>query len=269
MTGHNVPDHDMPNFPWSQRPVAAGVVQGEVLDALLHGNRMPGDADADLRPVAELLAALTAAPEHGELAGREEALALFRSRPGMPEPSRATAHRRPSLLTSLLNVRGAAAAAAAAVTIGGLATAAFANALPAPAQKLAHAALGAPAPHAGHGPSATPAGPDPTGPAAFGLCTAYQHAQAHGTAAQRAVAFRKLAAAAGGQAKVAAYCATVPRPGRTSRGQAVTPSPAHGKPSAKPGHPSAAPTPHPAGPPSTHPGGKPASQPTPHSSHAG
>jgi hypothetical protein len=67
-----------------------------------------------------------------------------------------------------------------------------------------------------------PVGPDPAGPAAHSLCTAYSHAEAHGSA-QLAVAFMKLAAAAGGGGKVAAYCASAPRPGAGTHGKSATP----------------------------------------------
>jgi hypothetical protein len=155
------------------------------------------------------------------------------------------------LLTSLLSAKAAAAAAAAAVTIGGLATAAYAGALPGAAQQVAHDTIGAPSPRASSGPSThpTPVGPNATGPAAFGLCTAYEHAKAHGTASQKAVAFRNLAAAAGGAANVDAYCATVPHPG-------TSPSGAHSS------HPSGPPSAHRSGPPSLHPSGPPSSHPS-------
>src|SRR5205823_4240027 len=143
----------------------------------------------------------------------------------------------------------AAVAAAAAAALGGVAAAAYTGTLPAPAQQFAHGVIGAPSPSASPGrrpgtPQATPArtgagGPDATGPAAFGLCTAYAHAKAHGTASQKATAFRNLAAAAGGAAKIAAYCTTVPHPGSP---QASQPAPA--------------PT-HPAGRTASHPTGKP------------
>jgi hypothetical protein len=162
------------------------------------------------------------------------------------------------LLTLLLTAKAAAAAAVAAAALGGVAAAAYTSTLPAPAQRFAHSVIGAPSPSASASPrhrpgtpQATPArtdaaGPDATGPAAFGLCTAYAHAKAHGTASHKAVAFRNLAAAAGGAAKIAAYCAAVPHPG-----------------SSQPGQPSSAPT-HPAGHPASHPTGKPSSHPTPH-----
>jgi hypothetical protein len=168
------------------------------------------------------------------------------------------------VLTSLLTAKAAAAAIAAAAALGGVATAAFTGTLPSPAQQFAHSMIGAPSPEPSHRPGtpqATPArtnavGPDATGPAAFGLCTAYAHAKAHGTAPQKAVAFRNLAAAAGGAAKIAGYCATVPHPGSSQSGQASAPSHPSGRPTSAPAHPSGQST--------SHPTGKPSSQPTPH-----
>jgi hypothetical protein len=228
------------------------------LDALLTGDLLTDEAFAGLQPATALLAALNAAPEDGELDGHARALAEFRHRGGMPARSRLSGYRRPRLITSLLTAKAAAAAVVAVAALGGAATAAYTGALPAPAQRLAHNAIGAPSPKPSHGPAtpqATPtrpaaAGPDAAGPAASGLCTAYAHAKAHGTAPQKAVAFRNLAAAAGGAAKVAAFCATVPHPGST---QAPAPSPPAGRPlpaSHAVGKPTAAPT-HPSGMPSS------------------
>ena len=99
-------------------------------------------------------------------------------------------------------------------------------------------------------------GPDATGPAAVGLCTAWAHAKAHGTGSQQATAFRNLAAAAGGAANVAAYCAAVPHPGASSS-HASHPT---GQPTSQPtSHPTGPPTSHPTGPPSSHPAGPPTS----------
>ncbi len=240
-----------------------------MLDALLAGDLLTEDAATGLQPIAALLAALTAAPEGSELAGHAPALAQFRRWDAMPVRSRQTADRRPRLLTSLLSAKAAAAAVAAAAALGGLATAAYAGALPAPAQQFAHNTIGAPSPKPSHSPAsqptATPVGPDATGPAAFGLCTAYSHAKAHGTASQKAVAFRNLAAAAGGAANITAYCATVPHPGSSHSGQPTSAS-SHptGQPTAHPsGKPTSVPTTHPSGKPATHPSGKPSSVPTP------
>ena len=84
----------------------------------------------------------------------------------------------------------------------------------------------------------TAVGPDGAGPAAFGLCTAWTHVQANGQVAEKSVAFRNLATAAGGAGKIAAYCATVPHPGATEAGKPAT-------------HPTGKPSSHPAGKPST------------------
>jgi hypothetical protein len=255
MSGWDVSDADMPNIPGSQRADVPELPDG-ALDALLTGDLVTDEACAGLQPAAALLAALNAAPQDGELAGHARALAEFRHRGGMPVHARRSARRRLRLLTSLLTAKAAAAAVAAA--LGGVAAAAYTSTLPAPAQQFAHSVIGAPSPspsaspgHRPGTPQATPArtdavGPDAAGPAAFGLCTAYAHAKAHGTASQKAVAFRNLAAAAGGAAKIAAYCTAVPHPGSSQSSQSAS-----------------APT-HPAGRPASHPTGKPSSRPTPH-----
>jgi hypothetical protein len=237
----------MPNFPWlGRRDVSA--ISDASLSALLAGAELPAGSAPELRPIAEALAALTAPPASDELSGEAEVLAVFRERLGVPSPTRRP-RRRTTLLSPLLSARAAAAATAVALGIGGFATAAFANALPAPLQSLAHTTFGAPDAHAA--PAATadnspsPVGPDATGHAAYGLCTAWAQAKADGTRKQKAVAFRNLAAAAGGAGKVAAYCATVPHPGAS--------------PSKKP-HGNGKPTSHP----TPHGNGRPTSHPTPH-----
>jgi hypothetical protein len=264
MSGWGVSDADMANIPGSPRADVPELPDG-ALDALLTGDLVTDEAYAGLQPAAALLAALSAAPEDGELAGHARALAEFRRRGGRPVRARRSARRRPRVLAALVTARAAVAVAAvAAAGLGGVAAAAYTGALPAPAQQFAHGMIGAPQP--GHrpgppqpgpartgagAPRATPArtgarGPDAAGPAAFGLCTAYAHAKAHGTASQKAVAFGDLAAAAGGAAKIAAYCAAVPHPGSS--------------PSSKP----APDRTHPAGRPASHPAGKPSSQATRH-----
>jgi hypothetical protein len=262
MNGWDVSDADMPNIPGSQR-ADVPELPDEALDALLTGDLVTDEAYAGLQPAAALLAALNAAPQDGELAGHAPALAEFRRRGGMPVHARRSARRRARLLTSLLTAKAAAAAFAAAAALGGTAAAAYTSALPAPAQQFAHSVIGAPSPQPSHRPGlpqATPArtaavGPDAAGPAASGLCTAYAHAKAHGTASQKAVAFRNLAAAAGGAAKIAAYCTAVPHPGSSRSGQpASARTHSAGRPASHPaGKPSSHPTRHPAGRPSTAP----------------
>jgi hypothetical protein len=244
----------MPNLWWLSSQDAPQMGDAS-LAALLAGTEPAEDLAPGLQPLADALAALTAKPASDELAGEAAALAEFHRRVGVPVPVRRSRPRRHPVLASLLSARAAAAAAVAALSLGGFATAAFAGALPAPAQQFAHHTFGAPAargrqPAATHpSAAATPAGPDATGPAASGLCTARAHAKAHGTPSQQAVAFRNLAAAAGGASNVAAYCAAVPHPG---------PSSSHT------GHPTGPPTSHPTGPPASHPTGPPTSHPTPH-----
>jgi hypothetical protein len=246
MTGGGVPDDDMPIFLWSARGDVPPVGD-PAFDALLAGNLLPGDTSEGLRPVAEAIAALNAAPVASELAAEARARTAFSAAGRSGEPARSRRRRHP-LLTSLLSAK--LAAAAAVTLLGGTAAAAYAGALPAPAQKLAHDTLGAPSAHPATQPArpAAPVGPDATGHAAYGLCTAYAHLKAHGSAAQKAVAFRNLATAAGGAANVTAYCATAPHPGTT--------------PSAKPAtHPAGKPATLPAQDPHTHPTGKPAAAP--------
>src|SRR5215472_12546698 len=225
------------------------------LAALLAGAEPLVGSAPRLQPVADVLAALTAGPDRDALAGEAAALAGFRNRVGVPVPVNRSRYRRHPLLASLLSARAASVVAAAALSLGGFATAAFAGALPAPAQQFAHHTFGAPAaggsqPTGTHpNATATPVGPDATGPAAFGLCTAWAHAKAHGNSSQQAVAFRNLAAAAGGASNVAAYCAAVPHPGASSSRTA---------------HPTGPPASHPTGPPASHPTGPPTPHPTPH-----
>jgi hypothetical protein len=266
MTGRGASDDDMPIFTWSARGDVP-TVGDSAFDALLAGNQLAENAAEGLRPVAEAIAALNGAPAISELAGEANALVVFRGAVGMSaEPARSR-HRRRPLLTSLISAKLAAIAAASAVTLGSAAAAAYAGALPAPAQRLAHDTIGAPAARSDTRPAhpATPVGPDPAGHAAYGLCTAYAHVKADGSAEQKAVAFRNLATAAGGAAKVTAYCARVTHPGATPSDQPT--SHPGGKPTSHPtgkqaSHPGHKPTSHPTGKPTSHPGGKPTSHPT-------
>jgi hypothetical protein len=94
------------------------------------------------------------------------------------------------------------------------------------------------------------------------LCTAWARAREHGTGQQRAAAFRKLAAAAGGAGNVTAYCATATPSGTPPLHRPTTLPTPHGS-----GKPTALPTPHGSGKPTVLPtprgSGKPAAPPTP------
>jgi hypothetical protein len=148
----------MPNIPHSPLQDGPAVTDADLV-ALLAGN---GDVAPGLRPVADVLAALSAEPSLGELAGEARALAEFRRRAVVPVPRR-HARRSTAGLTSRLSAKAAAGAAAAALVLGGAATAAFADMLPAPIQRLAHDVIGAP-----DAPSAPQPGPARGKPAAPG-----------------------------------------------------------------------------------------------------
>jgi hypothetical protein len=141
VTGDDVPDIDMLNIPQPQRQDEPAVTDAD-LATLLAGTAgaVPG-----LRPVADVLAGLTAEATATELAGEARALAEFRRRAGGPVPSR-RARRSTAGLTSRLGVKVGASVAAVAVVLGGGAAAAFAGVLPAPIQRLAHDTIGAPTP---------------------------------------------------------------------------------------------------------------------------
>lgn len=247
------------------RGEASGIPDADLARLLAGGTVPPDDVSVPLQHVADVLAALRAAPATDEAGGKAAALAQFRQQVGVSsQPSRSRV-RRPTLRSSVLSTRAAAAAVAGLIGVGGLATAAFAGALPSSAQMLAHDAIGAPSPHSSNnaganshartGPSGTPVGPNASGPAAFGLCTAYANAAQSGNAAQKAVAFRNLEKAAGGAANVASFCASVSHPGASAAPQRGT---ASSHPGSKPtSHPTGEPTSHATGPPSSHPTGAP------------
>jgi len=148
----------MPNIPLPPCQDGSPVTDAD-LAALLAGKR---DAALRLQPVADVLAALTAEPSPGELAGEARALAEFRQQNGAPVPRRG-AHRGAAKRAPRLGTKVTVAATGMAVLVGGATTAAFANMLPAPIQRLAHDAIGAPyEPSPQHGPArGKPAPPVP------------------------------------------------------------------------------------------------------------
>jgi hypothetical protein len=289
MNGPGGWDGDMPNFPSSP---AGGVpaIGDSAFEVLLAGDLPPADAERGLRPLAEAIAALTVPPSAREIAGEADARAAYRggftrARGAGTRPARARSaggrnagHGRIRLVASVLSVKlVTAGAVAAAVAAGGLTAAACAGVLPAPVQSFAHHALGAPAPHLA-GPSGQPvtsSGPAPAIPGAHGLCHAYAEARANGNGQEKAVAFRNLAAASGGTARVKAYCAAAAHPGKAPPGHQGGHS--GGKPSAAsshapastgasksdghPSHPSHQRVSHPSHGRASHPTGKPAGHP--------
>jgi hypothetical protein len=237
MTGDGACHGDMPTFP---RLVPGGIppVGDPAFDALLDMTLAPHDAPAGLRPLAEAFAAFDATPAHSQPGAEASAMAAFRGAVsgGPARPAHRRSRRHP-VLTSLLSAKVAAAAMVAAVAVGGTAAAAFTGKLPTPAQKLAHDTIGAPmtpGPRPVHTAVTHPAPSSLPGQSASGLCTAWQHMQASGSAAQKATAFRRLEAAAGGASNVSSFCAGVTHPGGGP--SAKSPARPSGKPTAKPSH---------------------------------
>lgn len=189
-------------------------------------------SDSPPPAVEPLLRAMAADPRPHELGGFDEPLANYRTAFPRSHPS-ARKTWRPSMLAPLLGARLGATIAGVAVGLSGTAVAAYAGALPTGVQNIAHATIGAPAATPKPKPAGKPVGPDAKGPAAFGLCNAWTHHQANGAKPTNSVAFKNLATAAGGESKIAAYCAKVPHPGSTNRPTGKPTAKATGKPTDK------------------------------------
>lgn len=171
-------------------------------------------------------------------------------------------------LTSLVSSKVLVAVAATGLVAVGGGAAAYAGALPTALQSAAHHSIGAPAPDGSEqepadtpeptdstttdtstdtpSPSTSATGPDATGPAAYGLCTAYTH----GGLAPTSVAYQSLVTAAGSADGIAAYCLTIVKPGHPTSGPAVTHAPVPVHTGAPLTHPTGRPTTVPVGPPS-------------------
>ena len=171
----------------SSRPdrLSLGWPADPTLDALLDGASLPADDPARWQPVAQVLTALTSAPESSELAGEARALAVFRSRARgglvpsrargglvpsrtrrvpVPSPSRGRRRNR-GWAASPRVPRPAVAAATGIVAMAGLLAVAYAGDLPAAAQRVAHDTIGAPAAARDSGPGPGPAAsPGPASP---------------------------------------------------------------------------------------------------------
>ena len=159
----------MPNLPWPRHRDEPVTGDPSLAELLAWAEFPPGPAP-EMRPVAEVLAALTAGPADDELAGEAAALAAYRSRGSVPRPATRARRRRRRPLFPFLSARAAAtvAAAAAVLSFSGFATAAYTQVLPAPLQRLAHVIIGAPAAGSGPATGPSPAGSGTTGPGATG-----------------------------------------------------------------------------------------------------
>jgi len=232
MNGSGVYDGEMPVFP---HPRHAGElpVPGVELDRLLGGELPGAPISPEIDALSSVLAAAAAPPAEHELANEAAAVAGFVREQNTYRPD--TAARRPSMLATLLSTKLAAAAAAGAVTFGGVAAAAYAGALPDPIQDFAHHMVGAPSPdrggthhnsnanahateHPNPGSAGQPVGPDATGPAKYGLCTAFANEKAENHQVDtNSVAFQAVEKAAGGAENIDAYCADATPPATGSR----------------------------------------------------
>ena len=240
----------------------------EHVESLLRGHR-PADAPPGADRVADAMHALTVPGSASELTGYRQAMATY----GDAFPTRAgNRPRRLVLLSSVLGLRGLAGAAGAALAAGAVGAVVLASTTFGPPHGPQTLPLGtgsttstASVTHPaddesddqaddqdehdttdGSGSSKTAVGPDAKGPAAFGLCNAWAHHRTTDPTATRdtSVAFRNLAEAAGGEGKIAAYCATVPHPGSgkgaakakdKSKDKASTDTRRHGPPTRRPG----------------------------------
>jgi hypothetical protein len=125
VSDEGVPNDDMPNF--LQPAARDGLPFSDAALAALLAGAEPAEPMPGLQPVADVLAALRSGPTGNELAGEASTLAEFRR-----SASVVAAHtpHRPRRVTSLVGARAAVAAAVAALSLGGLATAAYAGILP-------------------------------------------------------------------------------------------------------------------------------------------
>ncbi len=141
---------------WQDRgPLDHASLDREALDR----EALPDGDPARWQPVAQVLAALTSAPESSELTGEARALAEFRARAkfqasGADLPSQVP-RRDPGWMTWLPGGRPAVAAATGALLMGGLLAVAYAGDLPGAAQRLAHKTIDAPAVSPDPGPAAS------------------------------------------------------------------------------------------------------------------
>ena len=186
---------------------------------------------ASLRPVAEVLGALRAAPGPAELSGEELAMAQFRkaANPGGQRRRRVASHRARSRRRGLPGLVFAPWVAAAAflvvLAVGGVA--AYTGRLPTPIQSLAHVVIAAPPAHHAtrHRPPPHPAAnrtehrstdpvTHPTAAANPGhefsrFCQALLQAALPGHPGQETGALRHLIEAAGGADQALNYCRTI------------------------------------------------------------
>lgn len=113
----------------------------QILEALLAGGPLPGEDQAALQPVADVLAALRQPAAPAELTGEASALAEFRAQPRRTAGAALPRRRRGPVAGVLLRPRPALLFAGAAM-LAGLAVGGYEGDLPAPVQQWAHHTFG-------------------------------------------------------------------------------------------------------------------------------
>ena len=251
--------HPLLGLPEAALPAA----DQDLLERLLDGRVDPASAPPGYGRLARLLAAATAPAAPEELAGEQRVLgeftAVMRSHPPTLSPRRTPVPRK------LLTIKAAAAALVAVLSIGGVAAAAG-GLLPDQASPVAGQAVattGADAAAHGLGKAAaanlggsaqagategqgraSAVGPDATAAAKAGLCRAWQAGNGADNGRRTdSVAFQALAAAAGGDDKVAGYCTDVTTGSAGDHGQGQASPPSGSPPSTRISPPSSGPPP--------------------------
>jgi hypothetical protein len=237
----------------------------DTVERLLSGTLPPAQAPPGFAKVAELLAAAAAAPSPAELAGQEAVLAelraVIRGRPPAAGPSRRarTSRRRRRAGLAVVVVVGAlvtggvagaatdhllgpvrqAARSILGTTDGGTpSTSAQAGQPPAPVKRPAGSGggLGGARPGVSTGPGPGIAGAGPAAaPNLEGLCQAFMSGNGAELGGKLdATAFEVLARAAGGEAKIDAYCQALVQEDQASKGPKDTKQPKEPEPPEQP-----------------------------------
>jgi hypothetical protein len=181
-------------------------------------------SDAGWQRVSEVFGSAAADPTASELTVDSAALAAFRhARLGVPARRHLV---RSNMINTLLSSKIAGAIACAAIGVTGAAGAAYANVLPRPIQAIAHNTIGAPPTHGDLGRHGVPhnddgvvvaspsvsatASPSASASAvAARLCDEWSDAAEGKVDDDAANVHTQLAALAGGDANIAAFCTTV------------------------------------------------------------
>lgn len=243
--------------PWDALSHVMGMSRRRRIGSREAEQLLTADPEASARPaLSELLAAAAAPPRPDELVGLRAAMAAFEAA-GQPDRTRIMVVSRRGRFARPLAVK--LAAGVAVLLFGGTALAAEAGRLPDSTQRQAHdlfSGLGVPAPGARSTPAMPPvvptatvptptptpaprpstgdrsAVPVPAGAATRGLCRSWQaRQQKPKQKPMKGEPLRRLAEAAGGEERIAAFCAALltDDPGATA-----TRSPAESSPTPSP-----------------------------------